>query len=460
MFQCLKKMMPEIFRPCSGAIARLILTVLLGLFSAKAFADTLTVDKKAKNHVIIAVDNVVPHYEYVLLNKDFMLRNIDDILLRNDDNLLSPGDYVSVVTFGLGADNYNYKNFVLPAILNDKPLVWNKFTSLYELFPDWDSQVLNKPYGRIKGKPYSMLSGSKPFIMRYLNSNDSTKTAERTFILLITDDHYNGNDDFHKEFDKYHGTGGCAPAEPFEHCVNQYHSLFKDREIARKEISHQYEDSYKLILLEIIPSTIPSLNGILDIPASLNVRRVPGGYGIDFQAKSVDDFYQFRNLKVTVIPTKGKPFVKEADSEGNVSLKIPYGAVDPNDIRVNLDGEVLQKDGMYDGMVISPLNPNTPRMHASRSISVTDDGKIFGMRMPDAMWWWSRGDIRQAAFIWEVIIVLLVIFLTVAAVGWYNKKSTVYTLGNDEIGIRAITSGNEVSHRNINLAKRSKKKNE
>lgn len=460
MFQSLKKMMLETFRPSSGTITRLILTVLLGLFGMDAFGDTLTDGKKAKNHVIIAVDNVVPHYKHVLLNKDFMLLKIDDILVRNGKNLLSPGDYVSVVTFGLGDKNYNYSRFVLPVTLNDRPLVWTEFTSFDEIFSDWGSQVLNKSGDRILGAPYSMLSGAKPFIMSYVNSNDPAKTAERTFILLITDDHYNGNDDFRKEFAKYHNNGGCAPAEPFEQCVNLYHSFYKDRELVRREIAFGYEDSYKLILLEIIPATIPSINGILDIPASLNVQRVPGGYEIIFQAKSVDDFYQFRNLKVTVTLLKGTPLVKEADSEGNVSLRIPYGAVDPNDIRVDLDGEVLQKDGMYDGMVISPLNPNTPRMHASRSISVTDDGKIFGMRMPDAMWWWSRGDIRQAAFIWEVIIVLLVIFLTVAAVGWYNKKSTVYTLGNDEIGIRAITSGNEVSHRNVNLAKRSKKKKE
>ncbi len=453
-------MAPKTLRRCSGTIARFILAVMLGLFTMEAFADSIAVGKKPQNHVIIAVDNVVPHYEHILLNKKYMLSNIDDILRRNGNSLLSPGDFVSVVTFGLGDRNYNYNRFVLPATLNEQPLVWNVFTSFDEIFPDWGSQVKNISDDRILGQPYSMLSGAKPFIMNYMNSNDPAKTAERTFILLITDDHYNGNDDYRKEFAKYHGNGGCAPAEPFEHCVNLYHSLFKDREIVRKEISHQYEDSYKLILLEIIPSTIPSLNGILDIPASLNVQRVPGGYGINFQAKSVDDFYQFRNLKVTVTPHKGKPLVKEADSEGNVSLKIPYGTVDPNDIKVDLDGEVLQKDGMYNGMVISPLNPNTPRMHASRSISVNDDGKIFGLRMPDAMWWWSHGDIRQAAFIWEVIIVLLVIFLTVAAVGWYNKKSTVYTLGNDEIGIRAITSGNEVSHRNVNLAKRSKKKKE
>ncbi len=296
--------MPETFRPCSETIARLILAVLLGLFSMGAFADTLTGGKKSQNHVIIAVDNVVPKYEHVLLNKDFMLRNIDDILLLNGNSLLSSGDYVSVVTFGLGDRNHNYSRFVLPATLNDQPLVWNEFTSYDEIFPDWGGQVQNKSGDRILGNPYSMLSGAKPFIMSYVNSKDPAKTAERTFILLITDDHYNGNDDYHKEFAKYHGNGGCAPAEPFEHCVNLYYSLFKDKEIVRKEISYQYEDSYKLILLEIIPSTIPSINGILDIPASLNVHRVPGGYGINFQAKSVDNLYQFRNLKVTVTPPR------------------------------------------------------------------------------------------------------------------------------------------------------------
>ena len=404
----------EILRPQLDPkpIARFFLTLLLGLVNITAVADTIPDSDKVRNHVIIAVDNVVPLYEDVLCNKSYMLSQMDKILRQDGDKLLSDGDYVSVVTFGLGAQNYNFDRFVLPA---------------------------------------------KPFIMSTVKSPDADKAAERTYMLMITDDHYNGNDNYRKEFADYRITGGCAPVEPFERQVNQYHSFFKEREVARTAISTSRALPYYLILLEIVPANIPSLNGIVDIPASLNIHRVPGGYGIGFKAKSVDDFYKFRNLKVTVNAPSGESLVGESDSEGNVDMVIPYGAVDPSDIRVDIDGEVLQKDGMYDGMLMSPGNANTPRMHTSRSISVQEDGKIFGAPMPDVMWWWARDDVKMAAFVWEVIIVLLVILLTIAAVGYYNKKSTVYTLGNDEIGIRAITSGHNVGSKgDINLKKNTK----
>ncbi len=449
----------EILRPQLDPkpIARFFLTLLLGLVNITAVADTIPDSDKVRNHVIIAVDNVVPLYEDVLCNKSYMLSQMDKILRQDGDKLLSDGDYVSVVTFGLGAQNYNFDRFVLPATLKGEPLVWRDFTSWGEIFPNWSGQVLNKAEGRMIGAPYSMLSGAKPFIMSTVKSPDADKAAERTYMLMITDDHYNGNDNYRKEFADYRITGGCAPVEPFERQVNQYHSFFKEREVARTAISTSRALPYYLILLEIVPANIPSLNGIVDIPASLNIHRVPGGYGIGFKAKSVDDFYKFRNLKVTVNAPSGESLVGESDSEGNVDMVIPYGAVDPSDIRVDIDGEVLQKDGMYDGMLMSPGNANTPRMHTSRSISVQEDGKIFGAPMPDVMWWWARDDVKMAAFVWEVIIVLLVILLTIAAVGYYNKKSTVYTLGNDEIGIRAITSGHNVGSKgDINLKKNTK----
>lgn len=440
-------------------ITRLFFVLFLVIINTKGVAGSIVSEySKPRNHVIIAVDNVVPLYEDVLSDKNFMLGHIDKILTSNDGKLMSEGDYVSVVTFGLGALNTNFDHFVVPASLNGEPLVWRDFTSWEDIFPDWTRQVLNKYDGRMNGAHYSMLSGAKSFIMSEVKSLDTDKVAERTYILMITDDHYNGNDNYKKEFADYRVTGGCAPADSFERQINLYNSFFIEREVARTTVSSSKFQPYYLILLEIVPANIPSLNGIVDVPASLNVHRVPGGYGIGFKAKSVDNFYRFLSLKVRVNTLTGESLISEADHEGNVDMVIPYDAVDPSDIHVDIDGQVIQEDGMYDGMLISPDNPNTPRMHSSRTISVQEDGKIFGMPMPDFIWWWARDDVRKAAFIWEVIVVMLVILLTVTAVGLYNKKSTVYTLDNDEIGIRVITSGHNIGRREVNLKKSANNK--
>ena len=138
-----------------------------------------------------------------------------------------------------------------------------------------------------------------------------------------------------------------------------------------------------------------------------------------------------------------------------MDVRIPSGAIDPNDVKVDIKSSVIQKDGIYDGMLASVNNPNTPRMSTSRHLTVDDGGKIFGKRMPDCMWWWYHGNAYKAAFIWEVLIVILVLACLVWGLSFYNKRSTKYKLSNHEIDMKAVGA----VHTNVKKASRNKPKN-
>lgn len=372
-----------------------------------------------------------------------MLTHIDRIVNRKDDQLLKEDDYISVVTFGIGTENKNFSQFAKPSISRGEPIVWKRFTGWHNIFDNWNSQVLDTDPNRFKGDHFSLLTAAKPFSLAALKSPADSVAAERTFILMVTDDHYAGYDNYQKEFSGYKITGGKASEKEFSSMIKEYNSLYKESEIRRDTIGRGNGKPYVLILLEIMPTTMPSLYSILDIPASLNLHRTPGGYSIDFKASTVDDMYWLRDVEVRAHTDNGTLTVNSGES-GEIDLLIPKDDVDPDNISVELNATVVQQDGIYNGMLASPDNPNTKRMSSTRTLSANSEGKIFGMPMPDVIWWWCRDDIAKAAFIWEVLLVLIGVIIVVLAVNLYNKKSTVYIPTNEEIGIRAIIVRNDL----------------
>lgn len=430
---------------------RTILPYLILLFNFLAAFSEIP-EENSRNHLIIAVDQFTP-YKHILTDKNYMLGRINEIVNpKGGEKLLNEGDYISMVTFGLGAENTDFSQFAKPSFSKGRPIAWMDFSKWGDIFNAWDTQVLDPDYRRFKGSHFSLLTAAKPFSLAALKSPADSVAAERTFLLMATDDHYAGYDNYQKEFTDYRINGGKASPKEFSDMLKEYHSLFKESEIRRDTVSRGMGKPYVLILLEIVPTTMPSLYSILDIPASLNLRRTPGGYMIDFDASTVDDMYRLDDVQVTVQTDKG-PLTANSGESGEIGLFIPKGQVDPDDIKVSLDATVVQQDGIYNGMVASPRNPNTPRMHSDRTLSAKGEGNIFGIAMPDAMWWWCRDDIAKAAFIWEVVLALILILVVVIIVGIINKRTTVYVPTNEEMGIRAISIS-----RDATLSKKSKKK--
>lgn len=434
---------------------RTILPYLILFFNfLVAFSETS--EENSRNHLIIAVDQFTP-YKHILTDRNYMLSRISEIVNPNGgEKLLNDDDYISMVTFGLGSENTDFSQFAKPSFSSGKPIAWMNFSGWSDIFNAWNTQVLDRDYMRFRGAHFSLLTAAKPFSLAALKSPADSVAADRTFLLMATDDHYAGYDNYQKEFTDYRINGGKASRKEFSDMLREYHSLFKESEIRRDTISRGMGKPYVLILLEIVPTTMPSLYSILDIPASLNLRRTPGGYAIDFNASTVDDMYRLRDVKVTVQTEEG-PLTANSGESGEIGLFIPKGYIDSDNIKVSLDATVVQQDGIYNGMAASPLNPNTRRMHSDRILSAKGEGNIFGIAMPDAMWWWCRDDIAKAAFIWEVVLVLILILVVVVIVGIINKKTTVYIPTNEEMGIRAIFISQDAgSSKNKGMEKKKK----
>ena len=91
---------------------------------------------------------------------------------------------------------------------------------------------------------------------------------------------------------------------------------------------------------------------------------------------------------------------------------------------------------MFDGITVSPLDnlegSKARRLASERRLVYKEDAKIFGVTMPDAMWWGS-GSARSNALAWEILLIAAV----AGTAGWlvvrYIRNGSVYIPENGEI---------------------------
>lgn len=406
-------------------------------------------DSILRKHIIIAFDNALPEtYKNYLLSSGPAIVTNADRLLRNNNAMPQTGDYISVVNFAMGADNESLNDFAKPSIdSGNREIAWREFNGWDNIFSDdWDNIVYNQGINRSRGSKYSLLSGAKAFAVRSLlgkniDSDINHIYANRTYLLLVSDDFHNGNDNFMKEFQVFKGMGARADEKEFRGVCNEFARNYIAELIAETPIATSGQLPYRLMLYEIRPSATTSLAGVVNYPASLNLKRVPGGYLMDFDAASVDNLYALLKLQVDVATITGDTITCVADAKSpgetlHINLQVDKDDLDPDNVPVTVRGWLLQNDSIYNAYLWNPYDVYASRLTTHATLRCNDKGSVFGIALPDTMWWFYRDDIRMAAFLWEVIFVMLIVIAVVAVIIILNKRSLRYTPLNSEFSIR------------------------
>lgn len=405
-------------------------------------------DSILRKHIIIAFDNALPEtYKNYLLNSQATIITNADRLLKNHDAMPQTGDYVSVVNFAMGTDNASLKDFAAPSIDSDShEIAWREFNGWNNLFKgNWDNIVYNQGINRTRGSRYSLLSGAKAFSIKSLlgknNDGGNPEYANRTYLLLVSDDFHNGNDNFMKEFQVFKGMGARAEEREFRRMCNDFARNYIAELIAETPLATAGQLPYRLMLYEIRPSATTSLAGVVNYPASLNLKRVPGGYSMEFDAASVDNLYTLLKMQVDVVTTDGDTITCASDATTpgkplHIDLRIDKDDLDPDNVPVTVRGWLLQNDSIYNAYLWNPYDSNASRLTTHATLRCDDKGSVFGIALPDSMWWFYRNDIRMAAFLWEVILVMLIVIAVVIVIIALNKRSLRYIPLNSEFSIR------------------------
>ena len=397
--------------------------VLTGLVSP-AFAQ---LDDVVRNHVIIAIDTKTEGR-----TQDRSLASVVYDAVCVEDTLLRKGDLLSVVQYAASVSDPSFKRYVVPArTQSGKTYTYHPIENRNEvhriLYPNWSDFATSNVPGRF----YSLSSVAKPYALAALPF--AGEYTNRTFIVLVTDHQYNGND-FYQELTEWAREAGSwmdkkAIMQKCFDVENDFFLAYMDSKVHGRV----YVDIYECRPLQ----ASLALSSVLYYPPKLKPVRKKGDScelvfesvpqpGDHFKVKRLDIFPEFsdgsRGIGITW---------KDRDS---VHVTFPYPARKRvTSLRVR--AWVLLNDGLYGSVILSP-SPDAPvflgrnGLNVSIPVDAPDEAKVFGFRLPDALWWFYPDDPFKCAFLMEIILVVLLVAAILAGLAslktYRPKKGQVH----------------------------------
>lgn len=311
-----------------------------------------------------------------------------------------------------------------------KPLIWERYGSLREVFPEWPKGEPRAVY--TYAQPGSMQSLAKPYCVMETAVSDDGPTADATYVLFVTDEKNQGVDDnYAGEWQKMRYYNPAA----FDRIYDKVFSkLRKFNETYRFELRDRktIDGKYSIVCYEVIPASQPSIYSVSDMPSPLPIKRVRGGYKIDCKVGSKDPQYKICDWKV--IGPDGNAF--ERDAYGNIFIR--SGALKEGDpIEITMDLQLT--DGLYNGALLN--KDNCAGMTLKQKVKLNDEHKIWGLvPLSDSFWWWYPNNVETAVKIWEYIIFAFFVALLIYIFRTLSKHLRRYKPSNKKISMNIKTS--------------------
>lgn len=397
-------------------------------------------------HYIIAFDQSVGKYHYDYLSVETL-----DLLssILKDAKYDVNNDFISIVGYTMEMGNPSVQRFVRPYITTDgDTVIWMSLSSvnLSSLFRNWPKgqpllDAYNSPYG-------SMQSIAKPYIVMETNRISSgNKFADKTIVLLVSDEVVNGTDDnYSQEWNNVSTSLGANYAKFMElsqevfNTMQGFNEEFRFVQIGlgnkkRKRFSISSDGVYKVIPYEVVASDKPSIHSATDFPSSLPLKRVRGGFKMLVKVSSVDDKYKINEIKIS--DRHGK--ILGDSSNGEMDFVLSSTDIRSGDTLI-VSLSITLNDGYYNGILISENNLRYKEgMISKQVVKIQDEAKVLGLfPLADAFWWWTPNDVFTAVMIWDLIILLTVI----AVVGYILYRCFVrinsYKPSNDKLKITKV----------------------
>ena len=155
------------------------------------------VDDTLRHHVILAIDKA--GCDSWIGNREVSV-SVRNILLsfwhsgyQMDRPMFLASDYLSILGFAVDASQRDMSMYAIPLKVGGEPFCYRNpdVESLINLLIfKWKELALQKL--NPGNSPFSLVSVAKPYAL--LSLNNSSVDVNRTFLVLVTDHHYNGND--------------------------------------------------------------------------------------------------------------------------------------------------------------------------------------------------------------------------------------------------------------------------
>lgn len=381
-------------------------------------------DSELRKHVIIIYDNYIPN-KYQKLWRDIP-QKLDSLLSSFVMPKLSEKDYISVVNYGLGTGDNSFDSYTTNTVAWE---TYATFSRNLRIWNYWDWRHVMRHSN--EGEKFSLLTGAKFYALHALYNKNDGKAANKVYILDITDEQYNGNDDYKAEFNRFLEKQIELGYETLNYneyrrtilaVSNNYEFTFiKDTVLMRGS-----EKPYKASLFEITPSN-PNLKSVIDYPYDLGLKRVPGGFRVSPDYRIIDSTYQIR--KIQAFSVCGNDTIDRA-------TKIEKGKTVGDSIKVVFKAWLEPKDTIFSGLVLSPYDENFRSLTVTVNLPLPERKKILGfIPLYDWMWWLFPNDADSMVAIWTGVLIFLLCMLVTYILRKIIIAKSSYTPDDHSINI-------------------------
>ena len=380
-----------------------------------------------RHHIIIAVDKAgcdgwIGNAE-VSKYVDYLIHSQLTTNAQSKRRYFELGDYVSVVGFRINSNQKDMSVFAMPLRSGEETIAYKQLNNkqLNNLLSREWKEIVLQSYNS-GGSAFSLVSVAKEYTLSALKSEG--QQVGRTFLVMITDRHYNGNNfyDEMKAFEEQQKNYGGAdelltPQKIFKRCyeVQQYYfcsyistgSIWAGNSFSPKG----YVELYEYLPLQ----RNFTLSTAINFPTHLMAKRKrDGNYCVELPLSWCGgNHYTFNHLEA--FPNYGDKAILDTP-KGAIRYDELTDKVQTLEVPGNKSAKSIQLrawlgliDGFYNATLMSPdkespIESGRQGLNTMVPIEYEEDATILGVPIPGFLWPPFVEDQYTAALIWKIIL--------------------------------------------------------
>lgn len=382
---------------------------------------------KEDKHLIVSIDL---KSEITMYDREYAVSKIKSVIPRMLRNNNITEGYASIQFFSVNENASNLEEYVKN--INDP------FTQFSDVNYVVDG-LLESDFYQYHGNHYSVVTIAKPYSLLKFRDIASDKLIEKTYLILVTDYKYNGNDDFYGEL-KHVPRISKNTKESIMNTIKDVQQNYFYKFIAEENIS-RYPRSGYISLFEVIPlQQYFSIESVLDFPHKITATRTKDGYKATFKINQLENpNYRFISSEA-FLPVEGHDEIRSVKLNQDVIFDIPERLVEElgeDNISINFRTWVQLIDNVYNHTILSPDGDKlqgADGLNRSIKIELEKDAEILGfIPLTDALYnisFWTNNQ-NVAAATWGVIFILILLGIMIFII-W---RSTQYRSKNNDVKI-------------------------
>lgn len=382
---------------------------------------------KEDKHLIVSIDL---KSEITMYDREYAVSKIKSVIPRMLRNNNITEGYASIQFFSVNENASNLEEYV------------KNINTPFTQFSDVNNVVdglLESDFYQYHGNHYSVVTIAKPYSLLKFRDVASDKLIEKTYLILVTDYKYNGNDDFYGEL-KHVPRISKDTKESIMNTIKDVQQNYFYKFIAEENIS-RYPRSGYISLFEVIPlQQYFSIESVLDFPHKITATRTKDGYKATFKIDQLDNpNYRFISSEA-FLPVEGHDEIRSVKLNQDVIFDIPERLVEElgeDNISINFRTWVQLIDNVYNHTILSPDGDKlqgADGLNRSIKIELEKDAEILGfIPLTDGLYnisFWTNNQ-NVAAATWGVIFILILLGIMIFII-W---RSTQYRSKNNDVKI-------------------------